>query len=205
MSIWGSRPRVTSQGSGTFHCPSCDRQSTYSDQKVQRYYAVFSISLFPAAPAGGYIECTSCKGTFARDVLSYDPKDEIREFQANFESALLNAMILMMVSDGNIADKEVESVCSIYQEIAGRALSARAVRARAADIRHGGGLNVYLEDTASELNAHGRSLVMQALCMIAAADGVLAPEEDALLADASRVLGVPSVAVAPMIAEMQAT
>jgi uncharacterized tellurite resistance protein B-like protein len=114
-------------------------------------------------------------------------------------------MILMMVSDGNIADKEVESVCSIYQEIAGRALSARAVRARAADIRHGGGLNVYLEDTASELNAHGRSLVMQALCMIAAADGVLAPEEDALLADASRVLGVPSVAVAPMIAEMQAT
>lgn len=84
MIIWGTRGREVHVGSGHFNCPRCQRQQEYNQKEVKRYFTLYFIPLIPIGTAGGYVECRSCAGTFATEILSYDPEVERQKTAEKF-------------------------------------------------------------------------------------------------------------------------
>ncbi|MCA9154161.1 MAG: zinc-ribbon domain-containing protein [Planctomycetales bacterium] len=70
MIIWGSRGREHLVGHGNFHCPACQRPSSYSLKRVSRYFTLYFIPLFQTSTLGEYVTCDSCGSAFEPQVLS---------------------------------------------------------------------------------------------------------------------------------------
>jgi uncharacterized tellurite resistance protein B-like protein len=204
MTIWGSKARMSAEGGGRFFCPHCDVERAYFDQKVQTYFTMLYVPVFKVGKSSGFIECKTCKSTYAREVLSYDPERDDREFQAHFERAVLDVMILMMISDGAIDEQEVSTIVRVHHQLAGMAVSEDRIRARALEVQaESGSLQTYVANVAGHLNPDGKDMVLRALTMIAAADGVIAPEELAVLKDAGKALDIPRARIDAAINDLQ--
>ena len=74
MIIWGSMARDKQIGTGAFHCPTCHASSSYSHQRVARYFTLYFIPLFPTATLSEYVRCLRCSSEFKPVVLSMTPE-----------------------------------------------------------------------------------------------------------------------------------
>jgi hypothetical protein len=70
MIIWGSKGKVKQIGNGTFYCPQCRRDSGYAHMRIQRYFTLYFIPLFPTETLGEAVRCMACAGEFNTSVLS---------------------------------------------------------------------------------------------------------------------------------------
>ena len=69
MIIWGSKAKEQPIGSGTFFCPSCTTDATYSVVRVSRYFTLYFIPLFPTSTLGEYVRCDTCRASLPDAVL----------------------------------------------------------------------------------------------------------------------------------------
>lgn len=69
MIIWGSRAKDKTIGQGGFFCPACKNQTSYSHQRVSRYFTLYFIPLFPTQTLGEYIRCGTCRSELRPEVL----------------------------------------------------------------------------------------------------------------------------------------
>jgi len=76
MIIWGSRGLTSTVVATQFHCPQCSTLRDGSLKQVRNFFTLYFIPLIPLNVAGRFVECSSCGGTFAEEILSYDPEKE---------------------------------------------------------------------------------------------------------------------------------
>lgn len=69
MIIFGTRSVESTIGNGFFYCPRCNTQRTYRLIGVNRWFTLYFIPVIPMGRIGRYVECDSCAGTFAEEVL----------------------------------------------------------------------------------------------------------------------------------------
>ena len=64
--IWGSRNRITSDGSGSIQalCPACQRMARIDGMKVQNWFTLYFIPIFPTGSAVHFTQCSACKAQF---------------------------------------------------------------------------------------------------------------------------------------------
>src|SRR6187551_903515 len=67
--IFGVQVRSRSIGAGTFHCPHCSGDRTYSHKHARRWFSLFFIPIIPMKEIGEYIQCETCQQRFPMDVL----------------------------------------------------------------------------------------------------------------------------------------
>jgi len=195
MGIVGSSSRITQSSQGMFYCPRCEAEMRYAEKTVQTHFTVFGMRMFPVGGASGYIECQACKATYNHDVLDYDPRQDDARFQANFEKAILNAMVLMMLA----------AICTTYLHLSGREIGRDAVQALANTIsEQRGTLGDYVGEVARDLNMEGRELVVKALYLVASSDGIIAPQEQHLLDEAATALDIAKARLGAIVAETRA-
>lgn len=84
MIIYGTRGREVHVGSGQFNCPRCKSEQEYNHKEVKRYFTLYFIPLIPIGTSGAYIECRGCAGTFAPEILTYDPEVERQKTAETF-------------------------------------------------------------------------------------------------------------------------
>jgi hypothetical protein len=65
--VWGREGIVKIIGSGNLECPLCNLVTAYELRKVQKYFTLFWIPIFPYGKAIEYLECLRCKTTFSPD------------------------------------------------------------------------------------------------------------------------------------------
>jgi uncharacterized tellurite resistance protein B-like protein len=189
--IWGSTGRNVVVSRGDFHCPSCQSKQPYQHVEVKRYFTLYFIPLFPLETVGEYVECGSCKETYKRHVLQYDPEQEQREFRSELGAAVTMILVQMMLIDGDVDDAEIEAIRHIHQQLLQREIAPDEIRSEAVALRHSGApVSESLTLIAPRLNEHGKEMVMRAACMVALADEVLRDEELALLVQYARALGL---------------
>jgi zinc ribbon protein len=70
MIIYGHHQRKTDVATGEFDCPQCQTQRTFKHKRVDRYFTLFFIPLFPIGRLGEYVECQTCLRTYRTDVLN---------------------------------------------------------------------------------------------------------------------------------------
>jgi hypothetical protein len=73
MIIFGTRARHKTIKSGKFHCPHCQRERQYAHKQGRNYFALYFVPIFPVGGEEEFIECQSCRRTYAVDVLQYKP------------------------------------------------------------------------------------------------------------------------------------
>ncbi len=181
MIIFGTRGVTYTKETTTFHCPSCG-ESPGKHKRVRTFFTLYFIPLIPLNLHGEYVECQTCSGTYDIGILDYDPNGEAERFEAEFHRAVRRVMIEMLLADGEIDDREVETVLEIYEQLAGTALSEQALRSEIATIHDDHrGVKEYLSEVGGHLNDHGKEMVVRAAFMVATADDVFHDDEKALL------------------------
>ena len=75
MIIWGSEAKEHQVGSGTFFCPHCIAESTYTRLRVSRYFTLYFIPLFQTSKVAEYVRCGPCRGQFSDLILTCSRED----------------------------------------------------------------------------------------------------------------------------------
>src|SRR4051794_17906197 len=68
MIIWGWTTKNRIVEYGKFYCPRCLREADYGHRRVQQFFTLYFIPIFPTNTLGEYIECQQCGGNFETTV-----------------------------------------------------------------------------------------------------------------------------------------
>ena len=200
--IFGSKGVTSTSGSGYFYCPQCGDQQPYEKKCVRRHATLFFVPTVAMGSGQEYVECQRCRGTFNPEVLDYDPEAEEREFRAEFHTAILNVMILMMMADKKIDDSEVTLIKEIFEKLTGVKLTFD-IEGEISEVKvEGWSLKSRLRDLSGRLNDHGKEMVVKAAFLVATADGVFDKRERATLSDIAKSLEISSAHLNAIIQEM---
>lgn len=189
--VAGTKGNSTIAGSGTFYCPQCDGYMPYHHVQVHKAATVFFVSVANLSLLGEYIECQKCKGTFKMEVLNYDPQAAQVKLVSYIYRALKREMVMMMLADGDINDREAATLKHIYQKVTGRPMLddeiSEEIRTCNADLSS---LTAFLKELSPYLNNEGKENLIQAAYLISISDGEVDAREMKLLRDIASVLEV---------------
>ncbi|TWT83104.1 Tellurite resistance protein TerB [Planctomycetes bacterium CA13] len=188
MIIWGSRGLTSVVESTQFHCPQCSANRSGNLKQVRNFFTLYFIPLIPLNVAGRFVECTSCGGTFAEEILSYDPEVE----QQETNSHLLRVMVMAALADGQMDDAERGEIQKQYMELTGLPIPAATLE-QETELAHQSkaDLNSYVGKIAGDMSPHGKALVVKLAFHTMSAGGDLQPGHQAQLAKLSTTLGIP--------------
>lgn len=171
MIIFGTRGVKSTIQSGDFNCPQCARSMPYRHRKVKKFFTLYFIPLIPLGSAGEYVECNGCKGTFIPRVLSNAPAVD-DEFMANYERALRHTMVLIMLADGVIEDKEKDTVLALLNKFGSTEISMLQLENYIKKVQSDNlEIHTYLKKICDSLNEHGKETILKCAFFVAAADG----------------------------------
>lgn len=180
--IFGTRGVTSTEDRGAFFCPRCEDERAYRKKRVRRFFTLFFVPVVPLDRVAEYVECEGCGGTFDDAVLSWDPREAQRQFEAEFQKAMKTLMLHMLLADDRIDDAEVRTVCEIYNRLSGGSVSADEVAAEAVLLSASDADPVSVAAAfGPRLNDTGKEMVVQAGLQVASADGHVGDEEMALL------------------------
>ena len=179
MIIWGSRGMEKTAGNGQFHCPRCGGDSPFEHVDVRRYFTLYFIPLIPLGSAGEYIRCNACAGTYAMEILSYDPEVE----QAKIAEAIRRICIMFLVDVKRQQPNELMQLCDVVGDIVDRDIEPNDV---AVDVQHAEtaqtDLLKFAKQTAAEFSEEGKFLIIVALRKILeSTSGIMVTERNRLL------------------------
>jgi tellurite resistance protein len=140
---------------------------------------------------GEYVECLNCKDTFKPNILDYDPVKNSVAIEAEYHSAIKKVMIHVLLSDGVIDEDEVVTAQDIYQRIAGQKIEKSQLHKEIEQIEASNeSLSSTLINLQGSLNDEGKEMVVKAALYVAMADGEFQKEEQAMLVQIGKDLGM---------------
>lgn len=181
MIVFGTRSIVSTKEQGTFFCPLCSSLTPYLRKVERNFVTIYFVPLIPFRTIEQYIECQRCGQMFPPTVLDpHSPRQT--QYQAEFQNAVKNLMILMMVADDKTSDAEIELIQSRYRDIAHETLSRQSIIDSSETISDEmESVLSYILKVKATLNDVGKEYIVSAAASVALADGVLTEAEDALL------------------------
>jgi hypothetical protein len=67
--IFGTKPIERAVGTGSFFCPTCQRDAPYDHRRVRQVFTLYFIPVFPLGSGTEIIRCGRCGSEFSADVL----------------------------------------------------------------------------------------------------------------------------------------
>jgi uncharacterized tellurite resistance protein B-like protein len=189
MIIYGTRTMNSTEGISAFHCPRCGGQREGKIQSANRWFTLYFIPVIPMGSAGRYVECTACAGTYATEILNYDPAAEQAALAVEFRRML--AMVLL--ASGRTQPKYVEAVqnaCFDVFEINVPIDEIHADLRMAQDAR--AELRPYLQLKAGDLSANGKKLLVRVAAQILSAAGPMHESDKGVVRQIGETIGVPA-------------
>ena len=189
MIIWGSRGVTSVLETNQFNCPRCSQKRSCKLKQVRNYFTLYFIPLIPMTVAGRYVECDSCGGTFAEEIMQHDPE---KERQETF-TQLTRVMVLAALADGHVNEAEREAIKNQYMEFAGLPIPSETLEneIQMAQQASNISLNDYVRRIEGELSPHGRALVVKLAFVTMASTGGLQPGHSEQLAKLGDTLRIP--------------
>lgn len=178
MIIFGTRGVKSTMKTGNFHCPQCASEKSYRHRKVTQFFTLYFIPLIPLGRVGEYVECDQCRGTFIPRILTMKPEPNAEEAKAMYETAVRDSLIMIMLADGVIDDREKEQILTIINgfgtnETTTEQLSEHIDRVQ----KQNSSIQTYLGKVGPMLNEHGKEMVIRCALSVAASDGQIDDSE----------------------------
>ncbi|MEL7221469.1 MAG: TerB family tellurite resistance protein [Bacteroidota bacterium] len=203
MIIFGTRSVKFTKEQGQFHCPQCETQRDYKHKSARRFFTLYFIPLIPLDKLGEYVECRTCKGTFIPKVLEYQKSASADNFLSEYEKALKHSLVLMMLADGEIDDREMEVVLKVFNKFSHHDVTMPELEAYVSDVqRNPQHVATYLRGVAPRLNGHGKEMVIKCALSVAAADNHIDDSEIALLQEMAQAMEMTPSHLKGIMSEM---
>jgi uncharacterized tellurite resistance protein B-like protein len=201
--IWGSRAIVSTDSTGQFMCPRCNQTRPYKLQNARKFFTLYFIPIFPLEDLGKFVECQACRSQYQTGILAYS-QTNAKRLASELNVAIKRVLALMILSDGDAQDKEIEVMQKVYNRITNSDLSFDAIReeiefakADTRAVRH------VLGNFSEGLNPAGKNLIVEAVYLVAQADGELKEEERTFLNSTASILQLSSSQVQSIIQRLQ--
>ncbi len=187
MIIFGTRGINRNVGAGQFFCPRCSTEQSYTHKAVKRFFTIYFIPLIPMGTAGEFVECQGCAGTFAMDILTYDPEVERQKTVDSFR----RMAVAFLLDINRCKAGELEALRDIVGDVVGQDIESEAV---ALDVRQAQEADVdivkFVKNQAGDLSDEGKWLMMMTMRRILERVGTLMPHERDRLMECGRAMGL---------------
>ncbi len=204
MIIFGTRGVNSTMESGVFNCPQCESEEDYDYKKVTRFFTLYFIPLIPMGKIGEFVECQNCKSTFVPNVLDYESDRGESQFMSEYEKALKHALILIMLADGVIDDREKEIVLDTINKHSHNDLTMGQLNLYIEDVEEQPEkVDVYLQKVAPMLNGHGKEDLIRSALAVAAADGHVDESEIQILKEMAKALDMTPAHLKGILSEIE--
>ena len=188
MIIWGSRGITSVLETRDFNCPQCGRLQPGRLKQVRNFFTLYFIPLIPLDVAGKYVECAACSGSFAEEILDYDPEKEKQESLTQ----MLRVMVMAALADGEVDDAERNEIQNQYMEIAGLPVTTEKLdKEISMAVSSGSDLASFAKMIREELSDRGKGLAVKLAFATMSAGGDLNPGHKDQLANLGTSLGIP--------------
>lgn len=205
MIIFGTTGITTTPDKGDFHCPTCQDKQPYKFKRVRRFFTLYFIPVIPLNKVGEYVECGKCRDTYNTAVLEFNPEKIQARMEAEYQLAIKEVMLRIMMADGVIDNSEIEMMQSIYERIVGSPISPESIRSEIEKVKQSDrDINSYLESLQGCLNDEGKETVLAAALFVAFSDGVFQQEEQKLVMQIGKSLGMTDAHIRGVIGSMLA-
>lgn len=125
--------------------------------------------------------------------------DELAE---EYAEAVQLAMIRVMIADGHADEREVRTVCEIYEQVTGKQVSEQVIAAKATLAQsQGRDLEGELRELTPYLADEAKAGALKAAVAVAAADGAFGSTEKELLARIADALGLDESRLRAMVTQ----
>ncbi len=188
MIIFGTRGIKSTIKTGSFLCPQCNQTKPFKHRKVTRFFTLYFIPVIPLGKNGEYVECEECRGTFVPRMLDYSNAGK-EDLKAVYERAIRHSMVLIMLADGLIDEKEKKQVRIIINRYSSSKLTLnqlddyiKKVQAEKEDV------STYLREVAGSINEHGKEVIIKCALSVAASDGNIDNAELKLVSKMAKAL-----------------
>jgi len=187
MIIYGTRGRNVHTDSGEFTCPRCGIEQSYKHYEVKNYFTLYFIPLIPIGSAGEFVECEGCAGTFAPEILTYDPEVEREEMATTFRR--LSVLFLLDVN------RCTSSTLQSLQEIVGDTVHMDIEREDIAkDVKQAQSaspdIKKFFKNQTSEFSEEGKFLLVITLRKILESESPLLQHEKDRMAELGKAMGL---------------
>lgn len=187
MIIYGTRGKNVHTGGGEFTCPRCASEQTYKHFEVKNYFTLYFIPLIPMGTAGEYVECEGCAGTFAPEILTYDPEVERQETA----TTLRRLSVLFLLDVNRCTSSTLEAV----QEIVGDAVGLDIEREDiATDVKQAQSASPdtknFFKTQTTEFSDEGKFLLIITLRRILETESPLQEHEKTRLVELGKAIGL---------------
>lgn len=172
MIIFGTRGVKSTIKTGAFNCPQCAEKKDYRHRKVTQFFTLYFIPLIPLGRVGEYVECNQCKGTFVPRVLTAQLSPSEEQIEAQYEIAVRKSLIMIMLADGVIDEKEKAQILTILNGIGKHETTPAQLEAYILKVQEENlSVGSYLAKIGPMLNEHGKEIVIKCAMSVAASDG----------------------------------
>ena len=204
MIIFGTKSTRKTLDSGTFDCPQCRQTRNFDKRRAKQWFHLYFIPLIPLKEYPPYVECKSCSATFVEGVL--DRNADSQEIRAEFETATLKILARMAWADGIIEPEEKDAIFDVANRICAREFSRNDVDEALRDAKDSpeDALAVATQ-VGNMLNDAGKEMIIQAVYLIAASDGVYAKEEHEMILEIGAGLGLRPAYVSGILEEIKSS
>ena len=187
MILFGTRGINRNVGEGRFFCPRCSSEQQYTHKAVKRFFTLYFIPLIPMGTAGEFVECQGCAGTFAMEILTYDPEVERKKTVDSFR----RMAVAFLIDVNRCKVGELEALRDIVGDVVGEDIESETV---ALDVRQAqeAGVDIvkFVRNQASDLSDDGKWLMMATMRQILEPVGSLMPDERERLMDGGQAMGL---------------
>lgn len=192
MIIWGSRGRTSTVEEGQFFCPRCRSNQPYKLQRVQRWFTLYFIPIFPMGVLGEYAECGQCATTWKPEVLSAGPQpDPEQTVQEELRRAIRRSMAMVLLVGGRDDPEGIDAGSRAFRKQMGMSMPDAELSREVKDLREQStDVARYLTNFGAHLSAQQKESVVTAACECALFDGPLQPEEQQAVGAIAHALGV---------------
>lgn len=188
MIIFGTTTINTTRDTGSFNCPRCSTAREYRRKAANRFFTLYFIPLIPMGTAGTWIECASCGGTYAEEVLYYNPEAE----RAEMIQQIRRVLVLAMLDAGATSGEHIAALRRVCSDALGVMVPDEQIYE---DVRLAQEANAqlvpFVQHNLGEVNDRGKQLLLALSVQVLAPNGYLDDRQRAVVQNLGVALRVP--------------
>lgn len=178
---------------GDFFCPVCREQVDYVKKVKKRFLAVYFIPLIPLEDVEEFAKCRQCRKTFDPSIPDIWRNARAADEQQQKESAqrLLRMMVLAMIADGHVDDRELQTIHACYERAVGASLSETEVADAVLWANHClMSLCDFARANRDSLSSEEKHAIVRSVFLVATSTESMSPAMEAELAQLPTALGI---------------
>lgn len=192
MIIIGSTNLTYTKSNGQFHCPQCNEQRPFRHRRKREFLTVYFIPLIPLQLVNEFLECSSCRGAFDKELADMTA-EQIRSSQQREAAEMIrHVLVVIVAADDEVTDEELATVCDFARQNHQPEMTTEQILQEAATVRQ---FNMdqlqYIAYVAEKLSPEHIEILVRHAFLAATAGGQLSAARQELLKNLPHAVGIP--------------